>query len=284
MKAFVFPGQGSQVKGMGEGLFERYPDIVGQADEILGYSIRELCLQDPEEKLGNTQYTQPALFVVNALFYMRRMDEGEAKPDVVAGHSLGEYNALWASGVFDFSTALRLVKRRGELMAEMREGGMAAVIGVDADRIREIIEEKDLGALDIANLNGPAQIVVSGPKDVIENAKEAFEDAGVRLYWVLPVGGAFHSRYMEPAKKSLETSLNDCTVGSLDIPVIANVTAEPYESDEIKRLLAEQLVKPVRWTETIQHFLRDGIEDIVEVGPGEVLTKMTGYIKKAHRR
>ena len=164
MLAYLFPGQGSQKKGMGLSLFEHYPELVKEADAILGYSIEDLCLNDPDDLLKQTQYTQPALYVVNALSYLERIKEDGKEPDYVAGHSLGEYDALFAAGVFDFATGLKLAKRRGELMAEARNGGMAAVIGMKENEIRKVIEENELQQIDIANLNSPNQIVISGPK------------------------------------------------------------------------------------------------------------------------
>ena len=171
MKVFMFPGQGSQKKGMGGDLFDQFPEITRTADEILGYSIKQLCLEDPDKQLGLTQFTQPALYVVNALTFMKRSQDGET-PDFVVGHSLGEFNALLAAGVYDFETGLRLVKERGRLMSEAKGGGMAAVVGMQEPAVRDMIAAQGADQVDIANLNSPTQIVLSGPTDEIARLRE----------------------------------------------------------------------------------------------------------------
>src|SRR5436305_5494221 len=164
MTVFLFPGQGSQRIGMGNTLFDEFKAITARADEILGYSIKELCLQDPHQQLGQTQFTQPALYVVNALSYLKKMKEAGQAPAYVSGHSLGEYNALFAAGAFDFETGLQLVKKRGELMSQATGGGMAAVIGFTLEQVDQILKEYGLTSIDIANYNTPTQIVLAGLK------------------------------------------------------------------------------------------------------------------------
>lgn len=280
MKAYVFPGQGSQVKGMGKNLFPLFPDMVKKADEILGYSIEELCLEDPEGKLGNTQYTQPALYIVNALSYLNMIQKEGEKPEYLAGHSLGEYDALFAAGVFDFETGLKLVKKRGLLMSQTRNGGMAAVVGIDEAKVREVFQDNSLDELDLANLNTPYQNVISGPIETINQAKEVFERIeGVR-YLPLTVSGAFHSRYMEDAKKKFSQYLDTFELEEPKIKVISNYTARCYKKDNLKNNLIEQITGSVRWTETICYMWGKGIEDIIQVGPGNVLTGMIRRIKK----
>src|SRR5437762_401122 len=179
MTVFLFPGQGSQRKGMGNTLFDEFKEAIASADEILGYSIKELCLHDPHQQLGKTQFTQPALYVVNALSYLKKMKETGQAPDYVAGHSLGEYSALFAAGAFDFETGLRLVKKRGELMSQAIGGGMAAVIGFTLEQVDQVLKECGLTGIDIANYNTPTQIVIAGLKADIVSAKPFFEAKAV---------------------------------------------------------------------------------------------------------
>ncbi len=277
--AFMFPGQGSQGPGMGEGLFDSYPELVEQTDAILGYSIKTLCLEDPDELLGQTQYTQPALYTVNALsFLQQRKNEPEKVPAFFLGHSLGEYNALFAAGVFDFETGLRLVKERGALMAEARGGGMAAIIGMDAEQVAAVLEKEGLNTIDVANINSPQQTVISGLAEEVGNVQEIFQAAGARLCIPLKVSGAFHSRYMQDAKTRFAELLAQTPFNAPGTPVISNVTARPYETEDIPRLLAEQLVSPVRWSEAINYAGSQGVTEFQEIGPGHVLQRMNSAI------
>lgn len=278
MITYVFPGQGSQSKGMGKELFKKYPQLVTQADDILGYSITELCLEDPEIKLGETQYTQTALFIVNALSYLEKLQENQRKPDYVAGHSLGEYNALFASGAFDFATGLKLVQKRGELMSLARGGGMAAVIGLKEAEVKKLLMAKQLTGIDVANCNSPYQIVISGLNEDIQKAKSIFSAVNdVKMVIPLKVSGAFHSRYMENARTQFEQFIDSFTFLPLTIPVISNVYARPYKQACIKQWLLEQFTQSVKWTETIRYLMGKGSMTFEEVGIGKVLT---GMIKK----
>lgn len=279
MITFVFPGQGSQQKGMGQELFEEFKELVEKSDEILGYSIKQLCLDDPEGNLGKTQYTQPALYIVNALTYLNKVQESGKKPDFVAGHSLGEYSALFAAGAFDFETGLKLVKKRGELMSQASGGGMAAVIGLSEERINDILKENHFNNIDIANYNTPSQIVISGPKEDIERAKPVFEEAGVRTYVILKVSGAFHSRYMESSKNLFEDYLNSFNFSEMTIPVISNVSARPYKQSEAKKNLVEQITHSVKWTESIRYLMGKGDMRFEQIGPGTVLTGLIRSIQ-----
>ncbi|MGA1876318.1 MAG: ACP S-malonyltransferase, partial [bacterium] len=273
MKAFVFPGQGSQKKGMGEELFDLFPEITGKADEILGYSIKELCLEDSRNVLNVTQYTQPALYTVNALTCYKEIEETGGQPDYLAGHSLGEYNALLAGGVFDFETGLRLVQKRAELMSKAVGGGMAAIIGLEGEKVLEILKVKGFSTIDVANFNSPSQTVISGLKEDIAQAGNIFKEAGARLFIPLKVSGAFHSRYMEPARREFERFLESFEFSSPAIPVISNVEARPYTRDKVKRLLADQITHSVRWTESIRYLMGKGVTEFKETGPGTVLAK-----------
>ncbi|WP_405825091.1 ACP S-malonyltransferase [Streptomyces sp. NBC_00838] len=270
MLALVFPGQGSQRRGMGAQLFEAFPELVVQADEILGYSIEELCRENPDGKLEKTQYTQTALYVVSALSYFEHLQSSGEIPDFLAGHSLGEYNALLAAGVFDFPTGLRVVQKRGELMSRVNDGGMAAVVGLDADRVAEVLAAPGLESLSVANYNNPAQIVIAGPRDRIEGARSAFEDAGAGLYTVLRVGGAFHSPHMAGVQAEFAEFLDGVELAAPTVPVLSNVTARPHGPD-VADLMVSQLTRPVLWTDSVRHLIGLGVEDIRQIGPGRAL-------------
>ena len=280
----LFPGQGSQSKGMGAELFDRYPDWTSAADRVLGWSIRELCVDDPRGELGFTQFTQPALFTVNALTYRARLDDGGAVPDFVAGHSLGEFNALLAAGVFDFPSGLRLVQRRGQIMGRVTGGGMAAVIGLEPIAIQELLNATEAGRrLDVANFNSYDQTVIAGPKDDLAVVKPQFEAAGVRAYIPLNVSAPFHSRYMREAQTEFAGFLHDITFQPPQMPVISNVSGKPHEGDLVRQTLSEQIGNSVRWLETITYLLAQPDPTFEEVGPGTVLTKLVAQIKKRRR-
>ena len=266
---------------MGAALFDRYPDWTQTADGILGYSIRELCVDDPRSELGLTQFTQPALYVVNALTYRARMDDSGGKPDYVAGHSLGEYNALQASGVFDFATGLTMVQRRGSLMAQVSGGGMAAIIGMPPDKIQELLQTSDAGKmLDVANFNSFDQTVIAGPVDAITAVKPQFEGAGIKLFVPLKVSAPFHSRYMKAPEGEFSGFLDGFAFGTPAVPVIANATALPYDTAAMRPTLARQIGSPVRWLDSVLYLLDQGVTAFEEVGPGNVLSKLVAQIKK----
>jgi trans-AT polyketide synthase/acyltransferase/oxidoreductase domain-containing protein len=281
MVTFVFPGQGSQSKGMGGTLFDEFKELTAQADQILGYSIKELCLEDPNINLSLTQYTQPALFTVNAFSYLKKITETGKKPDFVAGHSLGEYNALFAAEAFDFGTGLQLVKKRGELMSRATGSGMAAVIGFNEEQVADALQKNGLQSIDIANLNSPFQIVISGPKADIDRAQQIFEVIPeIKMFSPLKTSGAFHSRYMEEAKRQFEVFLSSYEFSTLKISVISNVYARPYQQTDIKRNLTEQITHPVKWTESIRYLMGLGEMEFLEIGTGRVLTGLIQRIKK----
>jgi trans-AT polyketide synthase/acyltransferase/oxidoreductase domain-containing protein len=271
MKAYLFPGQGCQQKGMGEGLFDEFKDLTRKADDILGYSVKELCLEDPEGKLPQTQYTQPAVYVVNALSYLEKM-RTESPPDYVLGHSVGEYDALFASEVVDFETGLKLVKERGELMGRVKGGGMAAVMGISEDRVEVILKENHLKNLYIANYNSSYQVCLSGLREEIERAESIFLANGANRYQILKVSGAFHTPFMEEVKKRFNEFVKNTRFGDMAIPIIANVTARPYKQDEIKDNLVEQITTPVKWMESIRYLLTKGvnINDFHEINRGGI--------------
>lgn len=274
----MFPGQGSQAKGMGGDLFDRFPEMTAAADRVLGYSIKEVCLDDPRGELGLTQFTQPALFVVNALTFRAR---GKPVPDFLAGHSLGEYNALLAAGCFDFATGVALVKERGALMGRVSGGGMSAVIGLEPDRIQSVLHESDEGRrVDVANFNSFDQTVIAGPKEDLAAVQPALEGAGARMVVPLNVSAPFHSRYMRDAQREFEGFLQGFEFAPPSIPVVSNVRARPYEGDMVRATLAEQIGNSVRWLDSMLYLMERPEPSFEECGPGQVLTKLLKQIQK----
>lgn len=272
MLAYVFPGQGAQTLGMGKDLFSSFKDLITQADDLLGYSIQELCIKDPQQQLSKTQYTQPALYTVNALMYLKTLTDTQQKPDYVAGHSLGEYNALFAAGVFDFATGLALVQKRGELMSQAQGGGMAAIIGMKQQDITQVLKDNDLSTITVANYNTYQQLVISGPKADIERAQTAFSTLTGVTFIALNVSGAFHSPYMLAAQQAFSAFLQPFEFATPRLPVIANVNATPYHPSVIKTNLVNQITHPVEWVKTIEYLQTKPGITIKEVGPGTVLS------------
>lgn len=280
MKTYMFPGQGSQARGMGGSLFDAFPELTAKADAVLGYSIKELCLNDPQRELGKTQFTQPALYVVNALSYYKRIQDTGETPDYLAGHSLGEFNALLAAECFDFETGLKLVKKRGELMSQATDGAMAAIVNATRDQIEAILKEKGFDNVDIANYNTPLQIVISGPAADIAACQEIFQFDRV-MYVPLNTSGAFHSRLMIPSRQKFEAFLKKRKFSKPKIPVIANLTAQAYPDGAVVEYLSRQIHSTVLWSDTIHHLMSLSDEmEFIEIGHGDVLAKMILKIKQ----
>ncbi len=277
-RVYVFPGQGSQRLGMGAELFEQFPEQVAQADGILGYSLKTLCLEDPDRQLSNTRFTQPALYAVSALGFLAKQQEDPRKADFLAGHSLGEYCALFAAGAFSFETGLKLVKKRGELMALASGGGMAAIIGPSPEEVDALLARHGLGALDVANYNSPSQVVVAGPLEALDEAREILQAQGI-TFVQLPVSAPFHSRYMHSAMQAFGDYLATFDYAPLHTPVIANVHAAPYCDEDLVANLSRQICGSVRWLDTVQYLMRQGEFDCEEIGPGEVLTKLVKAVR-----
>ena len=281
--AYLFPGQGSQFVGMGLSHYEdneEFASYVDQANDVLGFDLKEIMFEGPQEKLKQTEYTQPAIFLHSVALYQTL----DANPDMVAGHSLGEFSALVACGAVAFEDALKIVRRRGELMQQAGEanpGTMAAVIGMSDDIVEEICEKatEEVGKEVIpANYNCPGQLVISGDADAIDKAVDLLKEEGCRLAKVLPVSGAFHSSLMQPAYDGLKENLEALAISEPECPIYSNYTAEPTtDPEEIRSNLLNQLLNPVLWTQTLQNMHSHGAVSFVEIGPGKVLQ---GLVKR----
>ncbi|MDQ0190864.1 ACP S-malonyltransferase [Alicyclobacillus cycloheptanicus] len=288
--AYVFPGQGAQYVGMGRELMDRYPvarDTVAAADEALGFSLSKLFLEGPEEDLRLTYHTQPALLTVSvAAWRVFQSLQPACQPAAVAGHSLGEYTALVAAGAMSFEDAVRLVHHRGKLMDEAvpaGQGAMSAVLGMAADALEQVCAEAstDGEVVELANLNCPGQIVISGSAKAVERAGQLAKERGARRVMPLVVSGPFHCSLMRPAAGQLSAALAAATLQSAAAPVVANVDAVPRtQPDDLRAALEQQLYSPVRWEADVRAMLDLGVEGFVEFGPGTVLS---GLIKKVDR-
>ena len=281
MKAYIFPGQGAQFPGMGKDLYEGFPAakaVFGKAREVLGFDIVSIMFEGSDEQLKETSVTQPAIFIHSVAAACAQEDFA---PDMVAGHSLGEFSALVAAGALDFEDALRLVSARANAMNEackMNPGKMAAVIMLDYEDVKKVCAETE-GIVVPANINAPGQIVISGEADAVDKACIAAKAAGAKRALPLPVGGAFHSPLMEPARASLAEAIESVQFKVPVCPIYQNVDARPHSDPvEIKANLIAQLTSPVLWSQTIVHMVEDGVTDFVELGPGNVLTNLLNKI------
>ncbi|MBM7586798.1 [acyl-carrier-protein] S-malonyltransferase [Bacillus pakistanensis] len=287
--AFIFPGQGSQSVGMGKDLHDRYNEVKNYfqlADQRLGFSLSSLIFEGPQEELTLTENTQPALLTTSIALLQKLKDEG-ISPDYTAGHSLGEYSALVASEAISFEDGVYAVRKRGEYMEEAvpaGEGTMAAVLGLERESLQQITETitKKGNSVQLANINCPGQIVISGTVNGVEEASSAAKEAGAKRVIPLQVSGPFHSQLMKPAAEKFSGVLNEISIGEARVPVIANVSGEPMtDAEEIKRNLIEQLYSPVLWEDTVNKLLDLEVDTFVEIGPGKVLS---GLVKKVNRR
>lgn len=276
---YVFPGQGAQYTGMGKDLYDNNAEVramMERANEILGFRLTDIMFEGTAEELKQTKVTQPAVFL-HSVAMAKALD---AKPDAVAGHSLGEFSALVVSGALSFEDGLRLVSKRAQAMqacCEAVEGGMAAVLSLTDEEVETICAETE-GVVVAANYNCPGQLVISGEKRAIEAACVKAKEAGARRALPLPVGGAFHSPLMEPAREELEKAIAEAAFQTPACPIYQNVDAKPHtDPEEIKQNLIAQLTAPVRWTQIVREMLADGVDAITELGPGTVLQ---GLVKK----
>lgn len=285
MKAYVFPGQGAQFTGMGKDLYEaseEAKELFEQANDILGFRITDIMFEGEAEQLKQTKVTQPAIFLHSTI--LAKLLGSNFQPEMVAGHSLGEISALTAAGVLAFEDGLKLVSKRALAMqaaCEAEPSTMAAILGLENEVVEDICGKID-GIVVAANYNCPGQLVISGAVDAVNEACEQLTEAGARRALVLPVGGAFHSPLMEPARAELANAIEATTFNTPICPVYQNVTASAITSpDDIKKNLVAQLTAPVRWTQTMQQMITDGVSSFTEVGPGKVLQ---GLVKKVDRK
>ncbi len=284
MNAYIFPGQGAQFTGMGLDLYEKYPEakkLFEKANSILGFSITNIMFEGSAEDLKQTKVTQPAIFLHSVI--LSEILGDSFKPDMVAGHSMGEISALVANKTLDFESALKLVYKRALAMqhaCELQPSTMAAVLGLEDPRVEAICAEVE-GIVVAANYNCPGQLVISGDVKAVEEACTLLKEGGAKRALILPVGGAFHSPLMEPARKELAQAIEATVFNKPICPVYQNVTASAVtDPSEIKKNLMLQLTAPVRWTQSVQNMIKDGATHFIEVGPGKVLQ---GLVKKIDR-
>ena len=284
MKGYIFPGQGSQFTGMCHDLFIKYDNVkplFKRAETILGFDISKIMFEGTKEELTQTKVTQPAIFIHSMAIL--KVLEDSFKPDLVAGHSLGEFSSLVAAGVLNFEDGLRLVSIRAKAMqksCESTNGTMAAILGLDNSIIEKICSNIE-GTVVAANYNCPGQVVISGEVSAVKNACEKLSETGARRALILPVGGAFHSELMKDAKDELSKAINETSFNSPICPIYQNVNGRPeHLIDNIKRNLISQLTSPVKWTQSVNKMIEDGCQDFIEIGPGKVLQ---GLIKKINR-
>jgi len=287
--AFVFPGQGSQSLAMLSELAVQFPQVqatFAQASDALGYDLWDLVSNGPVEELNQTDKTQPAMLAAGIAVWRCWQQTTDIKPDFFAGHSLGEYTALVAAGSLDFADAIKLVSQRGQFMQQAvpaGEGAMAAILGLDDDAVRTLCAEAAaLGVVEAVNFNSPGQVVIAGSVDAVNKAIELAKEQGAKRALLLPVSVPSHCALMKPAADKLTTAMAELSVQAPQTPVIHNVSVtSSNDSAEIKSLLAQQLHSPVRWVETVQYLAEQGVDRIVECGPGKVLAGLTKRINKS---
>jgi [acyl-carrier-protein] S-malonyltransferase len=286
--AFVFPGQGSQFAGMGRDVAERFPEarqLFEEIDSALNFPISRLCFEGPEDELKLTENTQPAILAVSSAIDAVLRTRGKARPDIVAGHSLGEYSAIVAAGGLTAAQAATIVRSRGQFMQEavpVGQGAMAALIGPSLEEVQAICEAAAEGeVVSPANINAPGQIVIAGTRAAVERAMEVAKSRGVRKSVMLPVSAPFHCALMKPAEERLTPVLEAAAFRDLEFALVTNVDASPVGTDHaVRNALVRQVTSPVRWVDSVQKMIEMGVKRFVEVGPGSVLT---GLIRRIHK-
>ena len=281
--AFIFPGQGAQAVGMGKDIYENYTSaktVYETADEVLGKSISNICFNGPEEDLKLTINTQPAIVTTSIALLEALKSELNITPDYTAGHSLGEYCAMYTAGVMSLENTFKLIQKRAELMGQTKGGAMAAVLNATDEQLKAGLEVgSKVGYVDVANYNSPVQVVITGDENAVKAAGDYMLANGVRRVVPLAVSGAFHSKYMENAGKEFEKYLADFELNNAKLPVITNVDAnETLMADEFKSKMPKQISSSVHWTQTIQKMIENGVDTFVEIGPGKVLAGLNKKI------
>lgn len=281
--AFIFPGQGAQIVGMGKDLYENYESakkIFDSANEVLGKSITKLCFEGPEEDLKQTINTQPSIVTMSIAALEAFKSLLNIKPNFTAGHSLGEYCAMYCSGVMDLETTLKAIQKRADLMSQVKGGSMAAIINAPAGSIEKALEEASkVGYVDVANYNSPVQVVLTGEENAITKAGEILLEAGAKRVVPLAVSGAFHSKFLENASKDFAVYISDADLSSASIPVVTNVdAAATISAQDFRNKMPRQICSSVHWTQTIENMIQNGVDTFIEIGPGKILAGLNKKI------
>lgn len=281
--AFIFPGQGAQSVGMGKDLYENFEEakkVFDTADKVLGKSVTKLCFEGPEDALKQTINTQPSIVTMSIAALEVLKSQIKITPTFTAGHSLGEYCAMYTSGVMDLETTLKAIQKRADLMSAVKGGTMAAILNAPAGSLEEVLKEASkIGYVDVANYNSPAQVVITGDEKAVAKAGELLMEAGARRVVPLAVSGAFHSKFLENAGHEFSSFVSGLDISSASIPVVTNVDASAtIAADDFKNKMPRQIYSSVHWTQTIENMIKNGVDTFIEIGPGKVLAGLNRKI------